>query len=147
MLSLVSFQEEEATCYEWGYVGGRGGIHLPTKKYWCVMVEGAAISTCEMQMWPGPGSAVHGQHADELIECPGGYTVLLACCCCIHDAAASFPLLVGSGPFSGEWEGDFKQTALKSPIVNSHMFLRRQSKSETPRFCFSGVHISGNSSC
>lgn len=27
--------------------------HLATKRYWCVMLEVAAFSTCEMQMWPG----------------------------------------------------------------------------------------------
>lgn len=34
--------------------------HLATKRYWCVMLEVEAFSTCEMQMWPRAGSAMAG---------------------------------------------------------------------------------------
>ncbi len=84
----------------------------------------AASDLVSMQMSSSNGRRVHS--TPDLL-------LLLHTQCC---RAVSFPPLVGSGPFSSEWEGEFKERALKSPIVNSCMFSRRQLNRETPQSCF-----------
>lgn len=68
----------------------------------------------------------------------GGYTALLTCRrCCIDRVSAQVPFLGScSELLSGEWEGEFKERALKSSIVNGSVFSERQLNSMMPQSCF-----------
>lgn len=67
-----------------------------------------------------------------------GYTALLTCRrCCIDRVSAQVPFLGScSELLSGEWEGEFKERALKSSIVNGSMFSEMQLNSMMPQSCF-----------
>lgn len=67
-----------------------------------------------------------------------GYTALLTCRRrCIDRVSVQVPFLGScSELLSGEWEGEFKERALKSSIVSGSMFSERQLNSMMPQSCF-----------
>lgn len=92
--------KEVLMCHGWGCCN----FHL-----WNANVSGAGSNMVSMQMSLSNGHRVHST-SDLLLLHPQCFR------------AVSFPRLLGSGPFSSEWDGEFKEKALKSPIVNSCMF-------------------------